>query len=86
MPFDEPEARAHVIRLRDVLNSTSVALQGRLDYEPTPYDPMALVVDAGLSIFTTLRNSVNCTEHHRDEVDEALPFEPNGEVVDGELT
>lgn len=56
-PAEEAEVRTHILRLRDVLNNASSALVGRLGYDPTPYDPSAPAVDAGLSVYTAMRAS-----------------------------
>lgn len=50
--------RNHVIRLRDASLGYNVALQSKRLYQPPPYDPNALVVDGGLSIFSSLRGPV----------------------------
>jgi protein TIF31 len=55
VPYTETESRQHVLRTRDVISNTSVALQTMQHYRGPPYDPSALSIDAGISVYSAIR-------------------------------
>lgn len=68
--MDDPTCRAHIGRLNEILNCTSIALQTRHFYNANPYDPSTIGLDVGISTFTSLRGPLHeMSEEGHDEVD-----------------
>ena len=67
------EARSHVLRLRDTVLGYNVAMRSRSAYQPPPYDPEALAIQGGASVFPTMRPSADEDAQLNSQEEASLP-------------
>jgi len=55
-----------VLRVRDASLSYTAALHAKRVYQPPPYDPSQMVIDAGLSLFPAIRGPIEDSETQQE--------------------